>query len=188
MTIAIDAAAAGATVIQLAAALRATRQPTVIAALAAHREAEIFEGLRDASDAWLEENGVRPRIFLANMGPVPDHKPRATFATNFFEAGGIEAIGNDGFSTTEEAAEAFAAAGTPMAVICSSDARYPDLVPELARMLEATRRPNRPGRRQTRRARGPHGAQAGVTGFIHIGCDQYSMLVDLLEEEGVLHV
>ena len=30
--------------------------------------------------------------------------------------------------------------------------------------------------------------EAGVTGFIHVGCDRYSLLVDLLQEEGVLHV
>ena len=29
---------------------------------------------------------------------------------------------------------------------------------------------------------------SGVTGFIHMGCDQYRLLVDLLQEEGVLHV
>ncbi len=185
--IAIDAAAAGATVIQLAAALRATRQPTVIQPLPAHRDAEIFESLRDASDVWLEEKGVRPRIFLANMGPVPDHKPRAVFTTNFVEAGGIVAIGNDGFATPEEAAEAFVTADTAMAVICSSDARYPDLVPELARLLE-----ERGARTVLVAGRpGDHEASwrsAGVSGFIHIGCDQHRMLVDLLEEEGVLHV
>jgi len=186
-TIAIDAAEAGATVSQLAAALRATRQPTLMQPLPAHRDAEIFESLRDASDLWLEENGVRPRVFLANMGPVPDHKPRATFAANFVEAGGIEALGNDGFATPEEAAEAFVAADTAMAVICSSDARYPDLVPELARMLEERGArtvlvAGKPGEHETA------WRSAGVTGFIHIGCDQYRMLVDLLEEEGVLHV
>ncbi len=185
--LAIDAAAAGATVVQLTAALRATRQATSMRPLAAHRDGEIFESLRDASDVWLEDKGVRPRIFLANMGPVPDHKPRSTFATNFFEAGGIETVGNGGFSTATEAAEAFSAAGTAMAVICSSDARYPDLVPELARTLEERGArtilvAGKPGEHEE------GWREAGVTGFIHIGCDWYRMLVDLLEEEGVLHV
>ena len=30
--------------------------------------------------------------------------------------------------------------------------------------------------------------ESGVTGFIHMGCDQVRLLVDLLQEEGVLHV
>lgn len=184
---AIAAAAADATIGQLAVALRGTRDETVMAPLPTQREAEIFERLRDASDAWLAANGTRPRIFLANMGPIPDHKPRATFATNFFEAGGIEALGNEGFQTTDEALEAFASSGTQMAVICSSDKRYPDVVPELAAGLEkcgarTVLLAGKPGEHETAwRA-------SGVTGFIHMGCDQWQMLVDLLQEEGVLHV
>jgi methylmalonyl-CoA mutase len=185
--IAIEAASAGATIAQLAAALRATRQPTRMTPLSAHREAEIFESLRDASDAWLAHRGARPRIFLANMGPASDHKPRAAYATNFFEAGGIEALGNDGFATIDEAADSFAAADTQMAVICSSDSLYPDVVPELAAALEdrgarTVLLAGKPGEHENT------WREAGVTGFIHIGCDQYQMLVDLLQEEGVLHV
>ena len=130
---------------------------------------------------------IRPRIFLANMGPIPDHKPRATFARNFFEAGGIEAVTNNGFDTVEAAADAFADADTSMAVICSSDARYPELVQDLAAALE------RRGARTVLLAGRPAGSEAawraaGVTGFIHAGCDQLRMLIDLLQEEGVLHV
>ena len=155
--------------------------------LPSHRESTLFEHLRDASDAWLATNGLRPRIFLANMGPVPEHKPRATYAVNFFEAGGIEALSNDGFDTVAEAAAAFAEADTRLAVICSTDARYPELVPELATALEA-------GGARTIFVAGKPGAheaawrEAGVAGFIHMGCDQHQFLVDLLQEEGVLHV
>jgi len=183
----IDAAAAGATVAQLATALRATRQPTLMPPLSAHREAESFEILRDASDAWLAETGARPRIFFANMGSLPEFKPRAAFATNFFEAGGIATLSNEGFSTPAEAADAFAEAETSMAIICSSDALYLEVVPNLARALEER------GARTVLVAGKPREHEeawrnAGVTGFIHQGCNQYQMLVDLLEEEGVLHV
>jgi methylmalonyl-CoA mutase len=184
---AIEAATAGATVAQLAAALRATRQPVAADPLPAHRDAEIFERLRDASDLRLEDEGCRPRIFLANMGAIPAHKPRATFAVNFFEAGGIETIGNDGFATADEAAGAFAVSQTEMAVICSSDSLYPEVVPELARALvergaRTVLLAGRPGEYER------SWRDAGVTGFIYAGCDQYRMLADLLREEGVLHV
>lgn len=186
-SLAVDAAAAGATVTQLATALRATRQSLHTTPISAHREAEAFEYLRDASDQWLEESGSRPRIFVANMGPIADHKPRATFAKGFFESGGIEVLGNEGFETTDEAADAFREAGTRMAVICSSDARYPDVVPDLAAKLE-----NRGARTVLVAGKpGDHEAawrEAGVTGFIHIGCNRIQMLSDLLQEEGVLHV
>lgn len=184
---AIEAASQGATVVQLDTAFRANRQATRFEALPKRREAERFERLRDASDAWLADRGIRPRIFLANLGPVADHKPRAAFATGFFEAGGIEALGNDGFATAAEAAEAFADADTQMAVICSSDVRYPEVVPELARALDERGArtvlvAGRPGEHES------EWRDAGITGFIHLGCDHYRMLVDLLKEEGVLHV
>ena len=40
----------------------------------------------------LAETGARPKIFLANLGTPADFTARATFAKNFFEAGGIEAV------------------------------------------------------------------------------------------------
>ena len=184
---AVIAATAGAGIGQLGVALRGTRDETTMAPLPSQRDAELYERLRDACDVWLAAHGTRPRIFLANMGPIPEHKPRATFATNFFEAGGIEAAGNVGFQTTDEALAAFAAADTQMAVICSSDRRYPDVVPALAAGLEKSGArtvllAGKPGEHETAwRA-------SGVTGFIHMGCDQYQMLFDLLQEEGVLHV
>ena len=46
----------------------------------------------------LAQTGARPKIFLANLGKPADFTARATFAKNFFEAGGIEAVTNDGFA------------------------------------------------------------------------------------------
>jgi methylmalonyl-CoA mutase len=72
--------------------------PTVrCEALPQIRLAEPFEALRDASDRILAKTGARPKVFLANLGRLSDFTARATFAKNFYEAGGIEAIGNDGF-------------------------------------------------------------------------------------------
>jgi methylmalonyl-CoA mutase len=184
---AIAAAAADTSIGQLSEALRGTREQVTMPPLPTRREAEAYERLRTASDSWLRNQGRRPQIFLANMGPIPEHKPRASFAKNFFEAGGIETLGNNGFETVDDAVEAFAESDTAMAVICSSDARYPEVVPELAAALDdAGARTillaGKPGDHETAwRA-------AGVTGFIHIGCDQVRLLVDLLQEEGVLHV
>jgi methylmalonyl-CoA mutase len=61
------------------------------------RLAEPFEALRDASDTYLKTTGARPKAFLANLGTPSDFTARATFAKNFYEAGGIEAVSNDGF-------------------------------------------------------------------------------------------
>jgi methylmalonyl-CoA mutase len=184
---AISAADAGAGIGPIAVALRGTREAAAVAPLTSRRDAAGFEGLRDASDERLAATGSRPRIFLANMGPIPEHKPRAGFATNFFEAGGIETLSNQGFDSVEAAVEAFSASGAGMAVICSSDARYPEVVPPLAAALEGA------GARTVLLAGKPgeheeEWRSAGVTGFIHLGCNVHQMLVDLLQEEGVLHV
>ena len=56
------------------------------------RLAEPFEQLRDASDRMLAQTGARPKIFLANLGMPADFTARASFAKNFFEAGGIAAV------------------------------------------------------------------------------------------------
>ena len=61
-------------------------------ALASSRLAEPFEALRDKSDAVLARTGSRPKVFLANLGTAAEFTPRATFARNFFEVGGIEAV------------------------------------------------------------------------------------------------
>ncbi len=63
-----------------------------VAPLVPVRLAEPFEALRDASDRVLAKTGARPKIFLATLGTQAEFTPRATFARNFFEAGGIEAV------------------------------------------------------------------------------------------------
>jgi len=88
------------------------------------RLAEPFEQLRDASDRALAKNGQRPKVFLANLGSVAEFTARATFAKNFFEAGGIEAMTNDGFKSQDEMIAAYKASGAKLACLCSSDETY----------------------------------------------------------------
>lgn len=88
------------------------------------RLSEPFERLRDRAEAYRVEKKEFPRIFLANLGDIATFTARATFAKNFFEAGGIEALNNDGFMTGKEAAEAFRTSGARIACLCSSDDYY----------------------------------------------------------------
>ena len=88
------------------------------------RLAEPFEALRDASDRMLAKTGARPKVFLANLGKVSDFTARAMFAKNFYEAGGIEALNNDGFKDQAAMIAAFKASGAKLACLCSSDAVY----------------------------------------------------------------
>ncbi|TWU65869.1 methylmalonyl-CoA mutase family protein [Crateriforma conspicua] len=181
----VAAAEQGATIAALAQRLGLQQESTDAKVIEPHAFAQPFEELRDASDAWMEKHGNRPRVFLANMGPVAHHTARATYAKNFFEAGGFEAVTNEGFADADAATAAFKESGANVAVICSSDKLYPDMVPPVAGGLKAA------GAKTVVLAGHPGDneaawRQAGVDRFIFIKCDVLATLRELLREEEVL--
>jgi methylmalonyl-CoA mutase len=138
------------------------------------RLAEPFEQLRDASDRMLTRTGARPKVFLANLGKPSDFTARASFAKNFFEAGGIEAIGNDGFASGDEMITALKASGARLACLCSSDDVYAREAAAAAQALHGAGASvwlaGRPA------ALEPALTQAGVSGFVFAGCDALAAL------------
>ena len=157
--------------------------PARATALVRERLAQPFETLRDRSDRALEKRGQRPRAFLANLGPIPEHKARAGYAQNFVEAGGFIALTNEGFATGEAAAEAFVASGADIAVLCGSDTVYAELAVSAAKALQkasarAVVLAGSPGEQEAAyRA-------AGVTDFIYVGVNAVETLRSLLERAG----
>jgi methylmalonyl-CoA mutase len=138
------------------------------------RLAEPFERLRDASDRMLAETGARPKIFLANLGKLADFTARATFARNFFEAGGIAAVTNDGFASHDAMATAFMASGAKLACLCSSDAVYEAEAAEAALALAGAAHIYLAGRPRVQEAAFK---AAGVGTFVFVGCDVLATLV-----------
>jgi methylmalonyl-CoA mutase len=138
------------------------------------RLAQPFEALRDASDRVAAQTGTRPKVFLANLGSIADFNARATFAKSFFEAGGIEAVSNDGFKDQAEMIAAFEASGATLACICSSDKVYEAHAADAAKTLAARRAivylAGRPGEHEAA------WREAGVKTFIYAGCDVLSTL------------
>ncbi len=132
--------------------------------------------LRDASDRVLAETGTRPKIFLVNLGMPAEFTARATFAKNFFEAGGIEAVDSDGERVDAPAvAAAFKAAGAPLVCLCSTDKVYEKEAVAAARVL------NTAGARHIYLAGRPREQEAalqaaGVQSFIYEGCDALATL------------
>lgn len=155
--------------------------PLTVAPLPSIRIAEPFERLRDASDDYLSRTGARPKVFLANLGPVAAFTARATFAKNFFEAGGIEAVMNDGFSDQGKLAEAYRASGARLACLCSTDEIYAAHAVEMAATLKAAEAKaiylaGRPGENEAALT------AAGVSGFVYVGCDVLAALKKALDE------
>jgi methylmalonyl-CoA mutase len=164
-------------------------QPSIVAApagaikiaqLAPRRLAEPFEELRHVSDAAFAATGVRPKIFLANLGSVAVFTPRANFAKNFFEAGGVEAVFGPETDDVAQIVGAFKTSEAKLACLCSSDAVYSDCAqPVAAALKNAGARlylAGRPGEHEARlRA-------SGVDNFIYLGCDMFDMLKKALEE------
>ncbi|MBN9594407.1 MAG: methylmalonyl-CoA mutase subunit beta [Afipia sp.] len=106
-------------------------------ALTPIRLAAPFEELRDRSDDMLAKSGKRPAVFLANLGTPADFTARATFAKSFFETGGIEALGNDGFPDSAALIAAFKTSGAKLVCLCSSDKVYAAQAVAAAQALHA---------------------------------------------------
>jgi methylmalonyl-CoA mutase len=164
------------------------RRPPIAAAstgsdaepLPLRRLAADFERLRDAADAV----DPRPSVFLANLGPGTDHSVRSTWAKNFFEAGGIAAIGNDGFEDDDSLAQEFGRSGARIAVLCSSDAVYAHRAAGAAAALKAA------GAERLYLAGHPGDdresyVSAGVDDFVHAGCDVIDSLEGALVALGI---
>ncbi|MFL5131381.1 MAG: methylmalonyl-CoA mutase family protein [Microvirga sp.] len=155
--------------------------PVSIAPLPSTRTAEPFELLRDRADAYRAKTGERPRVFLANLGPISAFTARATFAKNFFEAGGIEAVMTDGFSDDDKLRQAYIESKARLSCICSTDEIYEKHALDAADVLRSAGSPlislaGRPGEREAELTR------AGITTFIYAGCDTLEVLSRALDE------
>jgi methylmalonyl-CoA mutase len=146
----------------------------VTEALPRIRMAEPYEALRNASDRVLSKTGARPKVFLANLGKLSDFTARATFAKNFYEAGGIEAMTGEGFKKNAAMIAAFKTSGAKLACLCSSDKVYESEAAKAAGALAAAgaivHLAGRPGENEA------NWRQAGVKAFIYVGCDVLSTL------------
>lgn len=184
---AVDTLTTGGSLGMLSGAWKIGAQtPITIKPLHLHRAAEIFEELRDAVAAFEAKTGAKPKLFLATMGPLSQHKARADFSRGFFEVGGFDVIYPAGFETPQAAVDAAIESGAPAVVICSTDETYPELVPTITKGLKA----KNPGI-QVVLAGYPKDQvethkQTGVDSFIYLGADAVAILTDLSKKIGVL--
>ncbi|SDJ60563.1 methylmalonyl-CoA mutase subunit beta [Streptomyces indicus] len=131
---------------------------------------EAYEDLRARSDAQLREQGERPKVFLATLGPAAAHTARATFASNLFQAGGIEPV-------TGGPAE-FAASGARIACLCSSDGLYEEQAERAAAELRSA------GAEFVFLA-GKPASYEGIDSYVFAGCNAVDVLTSTLDRLGV---
>ncbi|MFC5995863.1 methylmalonyl-CoA mutase family protein [Pseudonocardia hispaniensis] len=145
--------------------------PAADGGLPVFRLAEPFEAYRDRSDEILARTGARPTAFLATLGPLAAHTARAGFARNLLQAGGIAAPDAGPTDTPADVVTAFAAAGTPVAVLCSTDALYAE---RGAATVAALRAAGATTVLLAGRADVP-----GIDGYLHAGCDALAAIEDV---------
>ncbi|MFF4497742.1 methylmalonyl-CoA mutase family protein [Streptomyces sp. NPDC001546] len=160
--------------------VREAAPPAPAGGLPRVRRDEAYEALRARSDAHLESTGARPRVFLAALGPAAAHTARATFASNLFQAGGIEPVHDPVSVDARSAAGAYAASGADgVAVLCSSDALYEEQAEAVAAALRAA------GATTVFLAGRPGTASGAVDEYVFAGCDAVAVLSSVLDRMGV---
>ncbi|MEU5691125.1 methylmalonyl-CoA mutase family protein [Actinosynnema sp. NPDC020468] len=137
------------------------------------RYAQDFEALRDAADAA----PVRPKVFLATLGPVAAHTARATFAANLFQAGGLETPNAGPTKTVEDVVAKFTESGARVVCLCGSESGYAELAAPVADALRAAgaERILLAGKK----------SDAGIDEYVYTGCPALSVLEHTFEFLGV---
>lgn len=117
--------------VDLPVVVRPRPQAPVRAGIAWHRDAEVFEALRDRTSSV----DPTPAVFLACLGTRRDFGPREGFTKPLLHIAGLATPSSEGGSVDEIVAQ-FRQAGTPVAVLCSSAKVYPDQAVPVATALK----------------------------------------------------
>ncbi len=148
--------------------------------LALTRDSQVFEDLRDRSDA-ARAAGNGPKVLLACLGARRDFGGREGFTSNLYHVGGIETVLAEG-STPEDFARQLIEAGAKVAVLCSSAKVYAAQGIAVAEALRAA------GAEQVlvagQIAELGEGGEAAVDGNVFDGMNVVDLLTTTLEKLG----
>jgi methylmalonyl-CoA mutase len=177
----------GATIFDIASALRKDEKADFkINRVVAYRTAEIFEELRDAALEYKEKNGNLPKVFLLPMGPLKQNKARADFSKAFFEIGGFDVVSQQRYHTVEAAIHSALISDSKIAVICSTDETYPELVPQIAKGIKEKDKDKILVLAGYPKDYVDGFKKCGVDEFIYLGCDAHNLLKSLMTKTGVI--
>jgi len=183
----IDAASKGASVGEIAAALRKEAPASIAKPVVQTRAAEPYEKLRAASAAYAAKHGHAPQILQANMLASRAYRIRADWTSSFFNAAGIQMLNDVDYKTTEDLVKAVAEKGVKVVVITSSDDNYLTLAETTAKALKAL--PNAPyvmlAGTPTPEQEAPWKA-AGVDEYVNVRANNYALNHKMLELTGAI--
>lgn len=192
---AMEAFSAGATIGEVKAAVASGKESVAVMPISEHRWTERFERLRFDTEEYVKETGKNVEVFLANMGKIPQHKARADFSTSFLQVGEFNVHLNDGFQDGDDGSQydkciaAFQEGDYDVAVICSTDATYPEIVPALAPRLKEIMKEKGKGTLYLAGAPAKDMKQtyldAGIDDFISVSANCYEILRQLQQKKGM---
>jgi len=183
---ALNAATSGASLAEMMQTIRTQSEKAVqVEPVQQHRASEQFENLRYRTQGYAKKSGQLPSVFLANMGPIPQHKARADFSTGFFELAAFNVLKNKGFQTIDDAVNAFKQSDARIVVICSTDDTYPEIVPDLAQSIKKLSNDNIVIVAGYPKDHIQTFQEAGVDNFIHLKTDALAFLENLQQQMGV---
>ncbi len=114
-----------------------TPKITEVQSIKITRFAYQFELLRDNASKFEQITGALPQILMLNFGEVNEWKPRNDFALDFLQVAGFDCIQSPAFNSYEDAMIFFIDQSCPNSIaICSSDAKYESLLPELSFLIK----------------------------------------------------
>ncbi|MCL4245581.1 MAG: methylmalonyl-CoA mutase subunit beta, partial [Candidatus Dadabacteria bacterium] len=104
--------------------------------LTPYRGAAAFEAIRLRTIEYAQKTGETPAVYLLPTGSVSMRNTRAAFSANFFGCAGFRVVEGDPHDAVESGAEDALRSGAKIIVICSSDAEYPEVAPEICRLVK----------------------------------------------------
>lgn len=114
-----------------------TPKITEVPSIKITRFAYQFELLRQNALKFEEQTGALPQILMLNFGELNEWKPRNDFALDFLQVAGFDCLQSPVFNSYEDAMNFFIDQDCPNTIaICSSDAKYELLLPELSFLIK----------------------------------------------------
>ncbi|MBK7105344.1 MAG: acyl-CoA mutase large subunit family protein [Ignavibacteriae bacterium] len=175
----------GATIGEITSALTSSNKNEIrINPLKQKRASEDFENIRELSRNYKIKNGFLPNVFLANMGTIKDYKARADFSKGFFEIGGFEVFDPPGYTDIENLINDVLDSGTLIVTICSTDDKYPELVPQITKAIKSKNENIQIILAGYPKEQIEQHKKSGVDDFIFLGADAMKILTSLYNKIG----